>query len=491
MTVDAATFQFAAGTLTFLRPVEGVVTGAIFIGEGHFHLKPVSVLDAADLRRRLGSDNADEDFTKVVFRFTPDARQMFLPGIKGLEEPPSEVAIAFREWKETVRRRHEIPQGYTDNLLHGEAMDNIDADVLAAIYNPAHPPFFNAYLHGKKHKDLRFFVRARVGALPQLDSPEEVALINYDPESIEDGIWYLSHFKSELLDGTANSREDRRLYATRRYQIETVIAKNGHLFSTATITFVPLVAGERVMKFGLLPNLRVARALDANGQELNFIQESRKQDGSFYAILSEAPPIGKEDSITVEYAGDKVLQVAGDGSFYVLARTAWYPNLNGFGERAVYDLTFKVPHRYKVISIGQLRQESVEQDFAVSHWVTPSPVTVAGFNYGEYQRLDLPDTITNYKISGYYLSSLPDVLVSMNHNRLGTGGMGPLDSMAPRAMTKYALEQARAQLQLCTNFFGKIPYDNISITEQPDFNFGQSWPNLVYLPSGATVSLRS
>jgi len=310
MTVDAATFQFAAGTLTFLRPVEGVVTGAIFIGEGHFHLKPVSVLDAADLRRRLGSDNADEDFTKVVFRFTPDARQMFLPGIKGLEEPPSEVAIAFREWKETVRRRHEIPQGYTDNLLHGEAMDNIDADVLAAIYNPAHPPFFNAYLHGKKHKDLRFFVRARVGALPQLDSPEEVALINYDPESIEDGIWYLSHFKSELLDGTANSREDRRLYATRRYQIETVIAKNGHLFSTATITFVPLVAGERVMKFGLLPNLRVARVLDANGQELNFIQESRKQDGSFYAILSEAPPIGKEDSITVEYAGDKVLQVA-------------------------------------------------------------------------------------------------------------------------------------------------------------------------------------
>jgi len=153
-------------------------------------------------------------------------------------------------------------------------------------------------------------VRARVGALPQLDSPEEVALINYDPESMEDGIWYLSHFKSELLDGTANSREDRRLYATRRYQIETVIAKNGHLFSTATITFVPLVAGERVMKFGLLPNLRVARVLDANGQELNFIQESRKQDGSFYAILSEAPPIGKEDSITVEYAGDKVLQVA-------------------------------------------------------------------------------------------------------------------------------------------------------------------------------------
>ena len=39
LTSDAATFQFHSGTLTLLNPVNGVVTGAIFIGEGHFHLK--------------------------------------------------------------------------------------------------------------------------------------------------------------------------------------------------------------------------------------------------------------------------------------------------------------------------------------------------------------------------------------------------------------------------------------------------------------------
>jgi len=486
MPVDTATFQFAKGTLTFMHPVEGVVTGAIFIGKGHFNLKPVYSLDVADLRRRLGTADADEDFTEIVFRFTPDGRDKFLPGTKDREEPPAQAAVAFREWKEKLRKRREIPLGYTDYLLHGETMDNVDADVLAALYNLAHPPFFNAYIRGQKHKDLRFFVRTRVGALPQLDSSEEVALINYDPESLDDGVWYLSHFKSELLARTADSSEDRRLFATRDYKIETVIAKNQHLFSTATITFVPLVAGERVMKFGLLPNLRVARVLDANGQELNFIQEGRKEDGSFYAILAEAPPVGKETSITVEYAGDKVLQVAGSGSFYVLARTAWYPNLNGFGERALYDLTFKVPRKYKVISVGQLQQESVEQDFSVTHWITPVPVAIAGFNYGEYQRLDLPDTITNYKISGYYLTELPDSLRLANRNRLGTGG-NPLDSIAPGAMTKYALEQTRAQLQVCTLYFGKSPYENINITEQPDFNFGQSWPNLVYLPISAYI----
>jgi hypothetical protein len=477
LTSDAATFQFQKGTLTFLSPVDGVVTGAIFIGEGHFNLKPLLALDATELSRRTGAAEVNEDFGEAVFRFTRDGRLKFLPGLGDRTEATSEAAAVLSHWRERMRQRQERALSFTQSLLQGETMDNVDADVLAAVYNPAHPEFFNAYLRGKKHKDLRFFVRNRVGAVPQLDSPEEVALINYDPDGMgmEDGVWYLAHLKTEYSNRTANSREDRRLFATHRYKIETVIAKNGHLFSTATISFEPLVAGERMLKFGLLPNLRVTRVADELGKDLYFIQESRKEDGSFYAILPQAPPLGKEVSITVEYSGDKVLEQAGEGSFYVLARTSWYPNLNGFGEKALYDLTFKVPHHYKVISVGKLESESVEQDLAVSHWITPIPVAVAGFNYGAYERLDMPDDITGYKISGYYLSELPD---SLRRSRA-------LQSLAPRSMTNYALEQTRAQLQLCSFYFGKIPYEEIHITEQPDFNFGQSWPNLVYLPISA------
>jgi Peptidase family M1 domain/Carboxypeptidase regulatory-like domain len=475
LTWDAATFQFQKGALTFLSPVNGVVTGAIFIGEGHFNLKPVTPLDARELSRRTGGAEVNEDFTEAVFRFTEKARLNLLPGLGDRTEPGSEAAAVLRNWRERMRQRRDQALGFTQYLLQGETIDNVDADVLAAVYNGAHPEFFNAYLRGKKHKDLRFFVRTRVGAIPQLDSPEEVALINYDPEGMDDGVWYLAHLKTEYSSHSASSREDRRLFATHRYKIETVISKNGHLFSTATITFQGLVAGERVLKFGLLPNLRVTRVTDEQGQDLDFIQESRKEDGSFYAILPQAPPLGMERSINVEYAGDKVLEQAGEGSFYVGARTSWYPNLNGFGERALYDLTFKVPRRYKVISIGTLKGESIEQDLAVSHWITPIPVAVAGFNYGDYQKLDLPDDITGYKISGYYLSELPD---NLRRSRA-------LQSLAPRSMTKYALEQARAQLQLCSFYFGKSPYDEIYITEQPNFSFGQSWPNLIYLPISA------
>jgi hypothetical protein len=474
---DAATFQFQKGTLTFLSPVNGVVTGAIFIGEGHFSLKPVLPLDARELSRRTGAPEVNEDFTEVVFRFTEGARQKFVPGLGDRTEAASEASAVLNRWREKMRRRHEQALGFTEYLLQGETMDNVDADILSAVYNRAHPEFFNAYIRGKKHKDLRYFVRNRVGGLPQLDSPEEVALINFDPDGIglEDGVWYLAHLKPEYLNRTARSNEDRRLFATHRYKIETVIAKNGHLFASATISFKSLVAGERVMKFGLLPNLRVTRVTDERGQDIYFIQESRKEDGSFYAVLPQAPPLGKEQSINVEYAGDKVLEEAGEGSFYVSARTSWYPNLNGFGEKALYDLTFKVPRKYKVVSVGHLKEESIEQDLAVSHWVTAVPVAVAGFNYGAYEKLELPDEITGYKITGYYLTELPN---NLRHAQA-------LQSLAPRSMTKYALEQTRAQLQLCTYYFGKNGYDEIYITEQPNFNFGQSWPNLVYLPISA------
>ena len=503
LNLDVGTIHFKTGTLTYLTPIEGVETGAVFTGEGHFSLKPVTALDAKELARRTGGATLEEDFHSVVLRYSRDAIPKFHEPEHPKVETPPEAGSVFLHWEERVRHRHEVPTGLTQEMFEGETIDNVDADELASIYNPQHPIFINAYVEGASHKDLRLYIRARVGAMPQMDSPEEVALINFAGDGMNDGIWYSNHFRSELMAHTASSLEDRRLFATRDYKIETAVAKNDHLYARATITFASLVQGERVMKFGLLPNLRVTRVTDETGKELHYVQEDRKRDGSFYAILDEAPAVGRDHSITIEYEGDKVLFNAGNGSYYVAARESWYPNLNGFGEKALYDLTFKVPPRNKVISVGKLEGESVEDGFAVSHWVTPIPVAVAGFNYGEYVRADIVDDKTNYKISGYYLTDLPDYLKKYADGNVGSqspsapaeiprpgdAGQGatPLSGMSPKKMTDYMLDQTRAQMQLCTFYFGRAPYDGISITEQPNMSFGQSWPGLVYLPIMAYI----
>jgi hypothetical protein len=477
--LDVGTFELKSGTLTFLAPVHNFISGAVFLGEGHFSLKPFTTLDTEELSRRAGAPTAEEDVSDIVFRFSPNQYPEFSGVISSKTDTPPMAISAFEHWKERVRKRHEVSEGFTESILEDEAIDNIDADILSAIYNPNHPAFINAYMHGSPHKDFRFFIRLRTGAIPQIDSPEEVGLINCDGGGMDDGIWYLQHLKAEFANRSNNAPHEKRFFATRAYNIETVIAKNEHLFSRATITFEPLLAGERVMKFGLLPNLRVLRVSDEKGQDIQFIQENRKQDGSFYAILNETFPVGQSHFVTVEYGGDKVLFNAGGGSYYFAARTSWYPNLNGFGEKALYDLTFKIPPTNVMISVGKLVDQRKEAGFAVSHWVTPQPIAVAGFNYGQYQKLTLEDTVTHYDLSGYYLPELPDSLRRFRD--------GPLGGMAPSSMTKYALEQARAQLQICTLYFGRAPYDNIFITEQPNFSFGQSWPNLVYLPISAYI----
>jgi hypothetical protein len=474
---DVATFEFKQGTLTFLPPIEGRVTGAIFIGDGRFTLTPVTGVDRDELSRRIRSQQVEEDFTEIVFRFTDQSNRALLQGVSNQVAPPAAAAAVFERWQERMRQRHESPLGFSEELLTGAAMDNVDADILACLYNPRRPAFFSAYIRGVKHKDLRFYFRARGGAIPALMSPEEVGLVNYDPQGMEDGVWYLAHRLQEYANGTADSREERRFVSARSYKLETVVGNNDHLTSVAVIGFEPLIPGERVLKFQMLPNLRVSRVADAEGKDLFFIQEGRKEDGSFYAILPTAAEMGKVSSITVEYSGDKIIQKAGSGSYYVRAREAWYPNLNIFSERSLYDLTYKYPKQYKMISVGTLDREWTEDKFATSHWITPKPVAVAGFNFGEYNRLELPDTITGYRIEGYALPGLPDNL----------HGYPALAALAPKTMTKYALEQARAELQVCTSFFGRSGFDHIAITEQPNFNFGQSWPNLVYLPISAYI----
>jgi len=476
---DAATFQLAQGTIVFLAPVNGVVTGAVYVGTGHLHLNPPHRIARAELMRRVKAEELDEDFTEIVFRYAGRYTRALLGAANTPSAVPPQAAGVLDHWRDLVRKRREEPLGFTESILHGDAMENVDAEVLAALYNPQHPGFFDAYIRGVKHKDLRFYYRPRGGAIADLSSPDEVALVNYDPEGMDDGIWYLEHTIEEYNKREASSEEERRYVAARKFKIETVIGNNDHLTSVATVTFSPLIPGERVVKFRLLPNLRVTRVSDTSGQDLYFIQESRKQDGSFYAILPQPMEAGKDYSVTVEYSGDKVLTKAGSGSYYVRARESWYPNLNGFNERALYDLTYKVPKKYKIISVGNLDREWKEGDFSASHWTTATPVPVAGFNFGSYQKLELADETTGTDIEGYYLTDLPDSLAGARD--------GALASMSPKSMAEYALQQTRAQLQLCTYYYGKSPFDHIYITEQPNFSFGQSWPNLVYLPISAYI----
>lgn len=468
---DVGTILLRSGTVSFLPAVMGRTVKAVFVGDGQFTLTPATGLERGYLRLITERDSVDEAFEKAVFCFTDDSAAE----IKRQAQPGGSEARArdvLRDFQKRIRYRPERPRSFVEYLVSFEG-ENVDAEILSDVYNPKRAGFFTAYLFGQKYGDLRYYVRPR-GVLPQMLAPEEVSLVNVAPGAEREGVWYLAHLSSEYRAGTARSDEDKRTIDAQHYRMETVIDNGEKLTAVAELTFAPIGDGDRVLKFGLLPNLRVTRVTSGE-REINFIQEGRKEDASFYVIWPEAMAKAQQYKLKIEYQGDKVVADAGGGNFAVGARESWYPSVNAFNDRATYDLTFKVPNRYTLVGVGKLVKSWREGDYAASQWVSEVPLAVAGFNYGLFKKKEVTDENTKYQIEGYATVELPDYL----------RGAQSLMGMAPSSLNERAIVDAQNSMRIFTHWFGEAPYGRIAITQQPQFNFGQSWPTLVYLPLSA------
>lgn len=469
---DLGELRLKSGVVAFLPPVLGHVAMGVFVGQGSLHFVPAFSLEAAYFKSLTDETALDEEFDTAVFCFTDDTYHELksagfgTPSKSGVEE-------ALRAFRNRMRQRIESPQSMLQSMLFDEDIPNVEAELAAELYNPQNAPYFAAYLHGRRYHDLRFLVAPR-GAMRHMPSPEEVGLINIDPGEKRDAILYLSHTNGEFQARTASSKEDKRIVAAKHYRVETAIARNGRLTANAEVTFEALRDGDRVIDFGLLPSLRVTSVATADGKDTAFIQQDRKQDGSFYALLPQATVKGQSYTLRIQYEGNKVIADAGQGNYAVGARTSWYPSLNTFQDRATYDLTFKVPKQFTLIGVGKLVKEWREDDYAASQWVSETPLAVAGFNYGNFKKKQRSDNVTHYDLEAYATSEVPDYL----HGR----GFG---AMSPSAMADNAAVDAENSIRLYTKYFGELPYGRIAITQQPQFNFGQSWPTLVYLPVSA------
>jgi Peptidase family M1 domain/Carboxypeptidase regulatory-like domain len=465
---DVGTLTFRNGTISFLPPVLGRTAVGVFTGDGHFHMDPVLAMEKEHLALITGASAVDEDFDAVLLAFTDGTFEEIVKQAKEAE-PCAKDGAALRDFHHELRHRTEEPRSMTEYMFAGESVPNVEAGLLAELYNAKFAGSFSAYIHGRRHAHLRFLVNMS-GAIPDL-SPEEVALIDLDPGSNEDGIWYLSHLASEWQSGHASSLEDRRAFAVEHYRIETVLGKHDRLAAIADVRFHPLRGGDRVLDFALLPNLRVSR-VSMDGKDIGFIQESRHEDGSFFVIMPEAITKGGTYTIRVEYDGNKVVRSEGQGNYAVGARTCWYPASAAFHDRATYDLVFRVPKAFTLVSVGKRVSESREGDFEVTEWKSDVPLAVAGFNYGAFKKKERTDDQTTYDIEAYATEEVPDYL----------RGAAQQMNLTPAALADSAIVDGMNAIRLYEAWFGPVPYGRLAITQQPEPFYGQSWPGLVYLP---------
>jgi len=69
---------------------------------------------------------------------------------------------------------------------------------------------------------------------------------------------------------------------------------------------------------------------------------------------------------------------------FVGARESWYPHFGDSAEFSTYDFLFRWPRKLRLVATGSKLDEREEGDFRVGHWKTEKPMSVAGFNLGDY-----------------------------------------------------------------------------------------------------------
>jgi hypothetical protein len=459
---DKGTLVLKNGQLAFIKGLGDRPAIAVFTGDGIFRLKPAIPIETRHMAIIVGRPELEETFESAVFFFSDGTYDEVKGQASAMALDPRAAGV-LKSLRDKLRK----------DMTFGD-IGNVEAELLGELYNPKRGGSFRAYLHGKHFGDLRFFM-VPAGAMPAMQSPEETAVVNVDATGEHAGIWYLSHLGSEWEAGSANSNEDKRDIGATHYKIQTEVAKGGALDASTEMEFTAVKDGARVLRIDLLPTLRVKSVTDGQGRPIEFIQESTKADDSFHVVLPEPLQAGKKYLLRFEYSGTKVIHGEGGGNFSVEARTSWYPNVNSFQDHATYDLKFRVPKQYTLVSVGKQLSESKDGGTTVSEWKCDEPIAVAGFNYGEFKKKSVVDDAVKYEIEVYTTTTVPDSLSFFKENM----------SLTPSALAQNALVDGQNSMRVFQQMFGPAPYGRLAITQQPAFFIGQSWPTLVYLPISA------
>ena len=144
----------------------------------------------------------------------------------------------------------------------------------------------------------------------------------------------------------------------------------------------------------------------------------------------------------------------------------------------------------KIAATGELVSESNDGGQNVTVWKSGSQ-TVAGFNFGKFKMEEAKLTKPEYLVQSFANQEPPDWVKSLKQAAsgdtvpvMGQSHMSEvtLGSMETTSLNKKALAEGQLAIQLYTEYFGPSFYKRIALTQQSACNFGQSWPQLVWIP---------
>ena len=448
---EGGTFHFVQGSFYFYGPVNGRVTGAVFEGNGHFDLAVKSASEQKSLAQLTKSGVMAQDFSTLVLRFTDGTAEEIRKGSAGVGGAVPGSAAA--ELTKVFRKK--LNENFSLRLL---------GDVLPAR---AGGFFLASFRMGGAFtgKNVLFLVDPEGTADA---APDQVELSTWDDDGAQPWAAYRMQGAAAGDDVSVDRVTDEKL--------DVSFENSGMMHGSAETTLVSKQDGLQVVQLELYPTLRVSGVFSEAGEPLDFVQEDKDEDAQFAVILPKSVKAGETVRLLTKYEGKGALRHDGDGVYYLMpgARESWYPaGRGGLGDFANFRMTFHLPKGLQIVATGKQVSSDKESGGQRVVWATDSPIPVAGFNLGSFVSKDVK-TPAGFDVSAYTNVALPDYAASAGGN-----GMG---SLLGEGQLPNEVSQGSAAIQIYTDYFGKLPYDHVALTEQSACDYGQSWPMLVYLP---------
>jgi hypothetical protein len=453
-------FHFDQGSFFFYGPVNGRITGAVFEGSGRFTLAPKEVSEQRSLALLDKSGEMEQDFSTVVLRFTDGTAEEIRKASTGSAGAvTSQASGAGAELAKSFRR-----------TLH----ENLELRLLSDVLDAQ-----------DAEKEQFFLASFRMGGT----FTGHNVLFIVDPESVPDQVeldtWGDEGQQTWVGYAMTGLRDDSGVpvHVTAE-RLDVHFERSGAMKNSAETTVKVRRDGLRVVQFNLFPTLRVSGVFDEYGEPLDFVQENKDYDPEFAVVLPKGVKEGETLRLLTTYGGPDAVHRDGDQMYYLRpdARENWYPagneDLGGFAD---FNMTFHVPKNLQVVATGkEISHEAEPGGGQRVVWATQFPIVVAGFNLGDFKSSE-EKTPQGFVVDAYANTELPDSLKSLAENNNNKNQMS-LGSMTTTSALKDEVSQGNVAIQVYTDYFGKLPYDHIALTEQSACNFGQSWPMLVYLP---------
>ena len=487
------TLTFERGRMIFLKPVDEIVTGLLFWGNGTLVAIPPNKTEKQQLSLFTGSPTLNEHFSAAYIRFTDDTY--------------SELINQSRAAQDTGEAEYGSSSDRIHDLLQTSTFTNYR--VLSDLMNGRKTPIFSAKIAGRKLGLIDFSYDQR--------KVEDIHLGQF--QTVGDGAIYDTwcNFASEaetneIIKETAHGN----LIDARHYKVDMEIDKNDKVSGVTEVEFLCEVDGEWLLSFDLSRSLKVTQVLDDQDRPLTFFQNNDmsndqeiKKLGHDVILVLQKKPLrrGEVRTLRFSYSGEVISRV-GSGVFYVGSRGSWYPNL-GATDRARYSLTFQYPKPFTIVATGDLIKEWEAGSQKHSIWESGVEIPFAGFNYGDYQRTtamarEIPvEVFANRGIENVsmevmnrmeYLRELQRQQHRMNPRIAGGDLSIETLNLVPNftdfdttLFAKTIAGQVASTILFFEPILGNFPYHKLAVSQIPG-RFSQGWPSLLYVSSLSFLS---